>query len=239
MIYPYKGKTPQIAASAFIADYVTITGDVVIGEETSIWFNTVIRGDVAPTVIGNRVNIQDNSILHQSPNNPLIIEDGVTVGHQVILHSAIVRKNALIGMGSIILDRAEIGEGAFIGAGSLVPPGKKTSAQHARPRPAGESRPRTDGRRHPRNGAHPPRICRERAVLQSAAATADIVRQQKTSCRDQAALFTFITCPPTPALVLSTRRLCRCAPTAGRCPYAQNGRKQPSVCKSGGEGRAF
>ncbi|MGG3923677.1 gamma carbonic anhydrase family protein, partial [Geobacillus thermodenitrificans] len=89
MIYPYKGKTPQIAPSAFIADYVTITGDVTIGEETSIWFNTVIRGDVAPTIIGNRVNIQDNSILHQSPNNPLIIEDGVTVGHQVILHSAI------------------------------------------------------------------------------------------------------------------------------------------------------
>jgi carbonic anhydrase/acetyltransferase-like protein (isoleucine patch superfamily) len=125
MIYPYKGKIPKIAKSAFIADYVTITGDVVIGEETSIWFNTVIRGDVAPTIIGNRVNIQDNSILHQSPNNPLIIEDDVTVGHQVILHSAIVRKNALIGMGSIILDGAEIGEGAFIGAGSLVPPGKK------------------------------------------------------------------------------------------------------------------
>ncbi|SFA39731.1 Carbonic anhydrase or acetyltransferase, isoleucine patch superfamily [Parageobacillus thermantarcticus] len=125
MIYPYKGKSPKIAESAFIADYVTITGDVVIGEETSIWFNTVIRGDVAPTIIGNRVNIQDNSVLHQSPNNPLIIEDGVTVGHQVILHSAIIRKNALIGMGSIILDGAEIGEGAFIGAGSLVPQGKK------------------------------------------------------------------------------------------------------------------
>ncbi|GCD81471.1 gamma carbonic anhydrase [Parageobacillus thermoglucosidasius] len=125
MIYPYKGKSPKIAESAFIADYVTITGDVVIGEKTSIWFNTVIRGDVAPTIIGNRVNIQDNSILHQSPNNPLIIEDDVTVGHQVILHSAIIRKNALIGMGSIILDGAEIGEGAFIGAGSLVPQGKK------------------------------------------------------------------------------------------------------------------
>uniref|UniRef100_A0A7U4DJK7 Gamma carbonic anhydrase family protein n=1 Tax=Geobacillus sp. (strain Y4.1MC1) TaxID=581103 RepID=A0A7U4DJK7_GEOS0 len=125
MIYPYKGKSPKIAESAFIADYVTITGDVVIGEETSIWFNTVIRGDVAPTIIGNRVNIQDNSILHQSPNNPLIIEDDVTVGHQVILHSAIIRKNALIGMGSIILDGAEISEGAFIGAGSLVPQGKK------------------------------------------------------------------------------------------------------------------
>jgi carbonic anhydrase/acetyltransferase-like protein (isoleucine patch superfamily) len=71
------------------------------------------------------VNIQDNSVLHQSPNNPLIIEDDVTVGHQVILHSAIVRKGALVGMGSIVLDGAEIGEGAFIGAGSLVPQGKK------------------------------------------------------------------------------------------------------------------
>jgi carbonic anhydrase/acetyltransferase-like protein (isoleucine patch superfamily) len=123
MIYPYKGKYPKIAPSAFIADYVTITGDVVIGEETSIWFNTVIRGDVAPTIIGNRVNIQDNSVLHQSPKHPLIIEDDVTVGHQVILHSSIIRRGALIGMGSIILDGAEIGEGAFIGAGSLVPQG--------------------------------------------------------------------------------------------------------------------
>lgn len=124
MIYPYHEKTPKIADSAFIADYVTITGDVEIGEESSVWFNTVIRGDVAPTVIGKKVNIQDNSVLHQSPNNPLILEDEVTIGHQVILHSCIIRKKALIGMGSIILDRAEIGEGAFIGAGSLVPPGK-------------------------------------------------------------------------------------------------------------------
>ncbi|MBE4908370.1 gamma carbonic anhydrase family protein [Bacillus luteolus] len=125
MIYPYKGILPEIASSAFIADYVTVTGDVKIGEESSIWFNSVIRGDVASTIIGNRVNIQDNSILHQSPNNPLIIEDDVTVGHQVILHSSKVRKGALIGMGSIVLDGAEIGEGAFIGAGSLVPQGKK------------------------------------------------------------------------------------------------------------------
>lgn len=125
MIYPFKNKYPKIADTAFIADYTTITGDVEIGGESSVWFNTVIRGDVAPTKIGNRVNIQDNSILHQSPNNPLILEDEVTVGHQVILHSCIIRKNALIGMGSIILDQAEIGEGAFIGAGSLVPQGKK------------------------------------------------------------------------------------------------------------------
>lgn len=125
MIYPYKGITPKIAESAFIADYVTITGDVQIGDESSVWFNTSIRGDVAPTIIGNKVNIQDNSVLHQSPNNPLILEDEVTVGHQVILHSCIIRKKALIGMGSIVLDQAEIGEGAFIGAGSLVPQGKK------------------------------------------------------------------------------------------------------------------
>jgi carbonic anhydrase/acetyltransferase-like protein (isoleucine patch superfamily) len=125
MIYPYKEKMPTIATSCFIADYVTITGDVTIGEESSIWFNTVIRGDVSPTIIGKRVNIQDQSTLHQSPNAPLLIEDDVTVGHQVILHSSIIRKRALIGMGSIILDGAEIGEGAFIGAGSLVPPGKK------------------------------------------------------------------------------------------------------------------
>ncbi|MCG2991086.1 gamma carbonic anhydrase family protein, partial [Escherichia coli] len=89
---------------------------------SSIWFNTVIRGDVSPTIIGKRVNIQEQSTLHQSPNLPLIIEDDVTIGHQVILHSALIRKNALVGMGSIILDGAEIGEGAFIGAGSLVPP---------------------------------------------------------------------------------------------------------------------
>ncbi|KMK77779.1 gamma carbonic anhydrase family protein [Alkalihalobacillus pseudalcaliphilus] len=125
MIYAYNGKEPQIAKSAFIADYVTITGDVVIGEESSIWFQTVIRGDVAPTIIGNRVNIQDQSMLHQSPDLPLIIEDDVTVGHQVMLHSCLIGKRSLIGMGTTILDGAEIGEGAFIGAGSLVPPGKK------------------------------------------------------------------------------------------------------------------
>lgn len=124
MIYPYKDKIPTIHPSAFIADYATITGDVTIGAETSIWFNTVIRGDVNKTIIGNRVSIQDLSCLHQSPAYPLIIEDEVTVGHQVTLHSCTIKKRALVGMGSIILDGAVIGEGAFIGAGSLVPPGK-------------------------------------------------------------------------------------------------------------------
>lgn len=124
IIYPFKGKEPQISESAYIAENAVVTGDVKIGDESSIWFNSVIRGDVAPTIIGKKVSIQDNSVLHQSPNNPLIIEDEVTIGHQVILHSCKIRKGALIGMGSIVLDGAEIGEGAFIGAGSLVPQGK-------------------------------------------------------------------------------------------------------------------
>ena len=125
MIYSYKDKSPVIHPSAFVADYATITGDVTIGAESTIWFNAVIRGDVSPVIIGNKVSIQDLSCLHQSPNRPLIIEDEVTIGHQVTLHSCIIRKNALVGICSIILDGAEIGEGAFIGAGSLVPPGKK------------------------------------------------------------------------------------------------------------------
>lgn len=128
MIYPYNGKSPQIDPSVFVADYTTISGDVTIGANSSIWFNAVIRGDVAPTIIGERVSIQDLSCLHQSPGKTLVIEDDVTVGHKALLHSCIVRKGALIGMGSIILDGAEIGEGAFIGAGALVPPGKKIPA---------------------------------------------------------------------------------------------------------------
>src|SRR5699024_4840701 len=116
-----------------------IIGDVTIEEDSSVWFQTVIRGDVAPTHIGKRVNIQDLSLVHQSPNAPVniqdlslvhqspnapvIVEDDVTIGHQVTLHGCTVRKNALIGMGSLILDNVEIGENAFIGAGSLLSPG--------------------------------------------------------------------------------------------------------------------
>ena len=124
IVYPYHEKNPDMHDSVYVAEGAVVTGDVKIGEQSSVWFNSVIRGDVAPTIIGNRVNIQDNSVLHQSPNNPLILEDDVTVGHSVILHSCTVKKGALIGMGSIVLDGAVIGEGAFIGAGSLVPQGK-------------------------------------------------------------------------------------------------------------------
>src|SRR5690625_1768574 len=125
MIEHFNNVYPTIDQTVFIAKNATVIGDVTIGEQSSIWFNAVIRGDVAPTIIGKRVNIQDLSLVHQSPNMPVLIEDDVTIGHQVTIHACTIRKNALIGMGSLILDGAEIGEGAFIGAGSLVTPGTK------------------------------------------------------------------------------------------------------------------
>ena len=125
MIYPFNGKTPKIADSAFVADYVVITGDVTVGENSSIWFNTSIRGDMAPITIGSGTNIQDNSVLHVNTDTPLTIEDDVTIAHGCVLHGAAIRKGALVGMNAVVLDGAEIGEGALIGAGALVPPGKK------------------------------------------------------------------------------------------------------------------
>lgn len=125
MISHYENRVPSIHNTAFVAKNATIIGDVTIDEQSSIWFSTVIRGDVDITRIGKRVSIQDLSMIHQSPGQPAIIEDDVTAGHQVTIHGATIRKNALIGMGCLILDGAEIGEYAFLGAGSLVPPGKK------------------------------------------------------------------------------------------------------------------
>lgn len=128
MIHHYKNIEPEIDETAYIAKNATIIGDVTIGADSSIWFQTVIRGDVAPTRIGSGVSVQDLSLIHQSPDMPVIIEDGVTIGHQTTLHSCIIRKNALIGMGTILLDGVEIGENAFIGAGSLATPGTKIPA---------------------------------------------------------------------------------------------------------------
>lgn len=125
MVHAYKNHFPTIHPSTFVAKNATVIGDVTIEEDCSVWFQTVIRGDVAPTRIGKRVNIQDLSMIHQSPDLPVTIEDDVTIGHQVTIHGATIRNKALIGMGSLILDGAEIGENAYIGAGSLIPPGKK------------------------------------------------------------------------------------------------------------------
>ncbi len=120
MILNYKEHVPKIHDSTFIAQNATIIGDVQIGAHCSVWFGAVIRGDVAPVRIGDYTNIQDQSVLHQSPNMPLTLEDHVTIGHRVTLHSCTVRSGALVGMDSTILDGAVIGENAFVGAGSLV-----------------------------------------------------------------------------------------------------------------------
>ncbi len=120
MIIDYKNHTPKISDSAFIAPNATVIGDVEIGEHSSVLFGSVVRGDIAPVRIGNYTNVQDLSVLHQTPGLPLTLEDNVTIGHKVTLHSCTVKKGALVGMDSIVLDEAVIGENAFIGAGSLV-----------------------------------------------------------------------------------------------------------------------
>src|SRR5699024_4719764 len=109
LIHHFKDNYPIIDQTAFVRTNSTIIGDVVIGEESSIWFNVVISGNIASTRIGKRVNIQVLSMIHQSKGMPVIDEDDVTVGHQVTLHSSIIRQKALIRMGSMILDGVEIG----------------------------------------------------------------------------------------------------------------------------------
>jgi carbonic anhydrase/acetyltransferase-like protein (isoleucine patch superfamily) len=120
MIYSYKDKTPAIIRAAFIAESAAIIGDVEIGEDSSVWFNVVIRGDVNLIKIGSNSNIQDGSVLHVSESSPLTIGEGVTVGHNVVLHACTIGDYSLIGMGSIILDGAAIEKNTLIAAGSVV-----------------------------------------------------------------------------------------------------------------------
>lgn len=112
---------PEIGARCFLAETAVIIGDVVIGDDCSIWYNTVLRGDVNSIRIGNRVNIQDGTVLHTLyQKSVVVIEDDVSIGHNVTIHGATVRAGALIGMGATLLDYVEVGEGAIVAAGSLV-----------------------------------------------------------------------------------------------------------------------
>lgn len=116
-----RGFTPKIGENTFLADNAAIIGDVVIGNDCSIWFSTVLRGDVNSIRIGNGTNIQDGSVLHTLYEKSTIeIGNNVSVGHNVTIHGAKVCDGALIGMGSVILDHAVIGEGAIVAAGSVV-----------------------------------------------------------------------------------------------------------------------
>jgi gamma-carbonic anhydrase len=120
-IRAYRGKRPQIAATAWVDSAAVIIGDVVIGEDASVWPGTIIRGDVHYIRIGARTNVQDRSVLHVMRDEwPLVLGDDVTVGHSVTLHGCTVESRCLIGMGSIILNGAKIGTGSIVAAGTLV-----------------------------------------------------------------------------------------------------------------------
>lgn len=124
MIKSLKGKTPSIHPTAFIAEQAVIVGDVAIGARSSVWFNTVARGDVHRIKIGEGTNVQDNSMLHVTTgSHPLQIGDLATIGHNAIVHGCVIKDRVLIGMGAIVLDGAEINSESIIGAGALVPPG--------------------------------------------------------------------------------------------------------------------
>lgn len=124
MIRPFQGVYPQIHPTAFVEESAQVIGDVHLGEESSIWFNAVVRGDVHYIRIGNRSNIQDNSVIHvRGGTNPTVIEDEVTVGHSVTLHGCYVEKGALIGIGSIVLDDVRVGAESIVAAGAVVSPG--------------------------------------------------------------------------------------------------------------------
>ena len=121
IIQEVRGFVPEIGEGTFLAANAVVVGDVVVGKECSIWFSTVLRGDVNSIRIGDRVNIQDGSVLHTLYQKSTIeIGNDVSIGHNVVLHGCKVRDLALIGMGAIVMDDAEVGEGALVAAGSVV-----------------------------------------------------------------------------------------------------------------------
>ena len=120
-LHAYRGITPRVDPSAFVAPTAAIIGDVIVGESSSVWFGAVIRGDVSPIRVGARTSIQDNTVIHSTGGwSETQVGDGCTVGHSVVLHGCTVRDRVLVGMGSIVLDHAEIGSDTILGAGSLV-----------------------------------------------------------------------------------------------------------------------
>jgi carbonic anhydrase/acetyltransferase-like protein (isoleucine patch superfamily) len=126
MIRPFRGVQPQIHPTAFIKESAQIIGDVQIGAESSVWFNAVVRGDVFYIRIGLRTNIQDGTVIHVSNGtHATVLEDEVTVGHNVTLHGCHIERGCLIGMGSIVMDDVHIGAQSIVAAGALVSPGTK------------------------------------------------------------------------------------------------------------------
>jgi len=125
MVHTIKGQTPKIHESVFVAWNAEITGNVTIGEDSSVWFSASIRGDMNSITIGKGSNIQDNCVIHTDSTRGASVGDNVTVGHGAILHSCTIGNNTTVGMGAIVLDGAKIGANSMVAAGSVVPPGKE------------------------------------------------------------------------------------------------------------------
>ena len=124
-IYELDGKAPQLGAGAWVADSAQVIGTVEMGENASVWFGTVVRGDTETIRIGRNTNIQDLSVLHADLGVPLTIGDNVTVGHQVMLHGCTIGDGTLIGIQAVVLNKAKIGRNCIVGAGSVVTEGKE------------------------------------------------------------------------------------------------------------------
>ena len=120
MIVSIEGHAPDVSRAAFVAENATVCGDVVLGEDSSVWFGAVMRAESEPMRIGPRTNIQDNVTVHIDNGYPVTIGDDVTVGHNAVVHGCTVENGALIGMGSTVLNGAVIGEGSVVAAGALV-----------------------------------------------------------------------------------------------------------------------
>jgi len=125
VLYRIHGQEPEVASSAWIAPSAQVMGQVQVGEEASIWFNTVVRGDSDRIVIGPGTNVQDGTVIHCDPGYPALIGSEVTIGHACIIHGCQIGDQSLIGMGSVILNGAKIGARCLVAAGSLVTEGKE------------------------------------------------------------------------------------------------------------------
>ena len=126
MIKKFQNKQPQLGEDVYVSENAMVIGDVTLGDEVNIWFGAVLRGDMHYIKIGNRTNIQDNSVVHVTTRvSPTNIGSGVTVGHSAIIHGCTIEDDCLIGMGAILMDDAIIGAGSLIGAGALIPPNMK------------------------------------------------------------------------------------------------------------------
>jgi len=130
-IYELSGVRPVLGRDVFVAESASVIGDVHLGDEASVWFGAVLRGDYFPIRVGARTNVQDGAVLHVAHHtHPLVIGAGVVIGHQAVVHGCTIEDGALIGIGARVLDGAVIERGAQVGAGAVVAPGRRVPAGH-------------------------------------------------------------------------------------------------------------